>query len=54
MGGTYDARYDAQEDCTLEGIKQKRKIPRTRRGDLAGAVGLEPTTYGFGDRRSTN
>ena len=23
-------------------------------GGLAGAEGLEPTTYGFGDRRSTN
>ncbi len=22
--------------------------------DLAGAVGIEPTTYGFGDRRSTS
>ena len=22
--------------------------------DLAGAEGLEPSTYGFGDRRSTN
>jgi hypothetical protein len=23
-------------------------------GKLAGAAGLEPATYGFGDRRSTN
>tara|TARA_B100000780_G_scaffold278109_2_gene250581 strand:+ start:2021 stop:2134 length:114 start_codon:yes stop_codon:yes gene_type:complete len=24
------------------------------RGLMAGAAGLEPATYGFGDRRSTN
>ena len=32
-----------------------KKIPRTKFSDfLAGAVGLEPTTNGFGDRDSTN
>ena len=25
-----------------------------RRAEMAGAAGLEPATYGFGDRRSTN
>jgi hypothetical protein len=30
--------------------------PKYRRADrkMAGAAGLEPATYGFGDRRSTN
>jgi hypothetical protein len=28
--------------------------PLAALGFMAGAVGIEPTTFGFGDRRSTN
>lgn len=33
---------------------QKEKNRSRLTSVLAGAEGLEPTTYGFGDRRSTN
>ena len=34
--------------------KKTTSIARKSLNCLAGAVGLEPTTCGFGDRRSTN
>src|SRR5580704_3080153 len=35
-------------------IDSAKKADRLIRVKLAGAVGIEPTTYGFGDRRSTS
>ena len=47
--------------CGHDGSGSKRErrevvMPRARGGlrGAAGAEGLEPPTYGFGDRRSTN
>ena len=37
----------------IEPIIKTQKKPRQTRLHLAGVVGFEPTTFGFGDQRST-
>ena len=41
--------YSKKGGSTSLGLEKKRKKKK-----MAGATGLEPATYGFGDRRSTN
>src|SRR5690606_7805697 len=51
--------FNKRESCSMNRPRRAGRLPalprRTaQRKELAGAAGLEPTTCGFGDRRSTN
>ena len=58
VGGAGARAFGAAGDrlIVLDGgvVEEAARIGENRSLDLAGAEGLEPPTYGFGDRRSTN
>ena len=42
-------------DIIMKTLQNKKTLGMAFQADfMAGAEGLEPSTYGFGDRRSTN